>query len=183
MSQTEQDFNIVWIDLEMTGLNPNIDHIIEIATVITDGKLNIIEQGPVFAIKQSQTTIDKMDAWNTKTHGESGLIERIKSQGVSLEYAQAQTLDFIKKHVVEKKAPLAGNSICQDRRFLFKEMPELESFLHYRNIDVSTFKEMAARFRPSLLKGFKKKEAHTALADILESIEEMKYYVENFLKI
>lgn len=176
------DLNLVWIDLEMTGLDTVNDHIIEIATIITDAKMKIIAEGPVFAITQTTDTLNSMDDWNTKTHTQSGLIDRIKNHGVTLEHAETATLEFIKKYVQEGKSPLAGNSICQDRRFLFREMPKLEQYFHYRNLDVSTLKELALRLNPEIVASFNKKAAHTALADIIESIQEMQYYQKHFLK-
>jgi len=177
-----KDLNLVWIDLEMTGLDTINDHIIEIATIITDKDFNILAQGPVFAIAQPQSVLDRMDAWNQQTHGASGLVKRIQNDGVSLAHAEQETLRFISQHVNENKSPLAGNSICQDRRFLFREMPKLETYLHYRNFDVSTIKEVANRIHPTLLRDVQKQEAHTALADIIESIEEMKFYRDHFFK-
>jgi oligoribonuclease len=174
--------NLVWIDLEMTGLSPETDRIIEIAVVVTDPHLNVRVEGPVFAIHQSDETLNKMDAWNKGTHGKSGLIDRVKASDVNEAQAQAAVIAFLKQYVPAGKSPMCGNSICQDRRFLAKDMPQLESFFHYRNLDVSTLKELARRWKPGLIEGFKKAQKHTALADIHESIEELAYYREHFLQ-
>jgi oligoribonuclease len=175
------DDNLIWIDLEMTGLYPETDRIIEIAVVVTDPQLQVRIEGPVFAIHQSDATLDAMDAWNKGTHGKSGLIDRVKASTVNEESVQAQVIEFLKTYVPSGKSPMCGNSICQDRRFLAKTMPKLEAFFHYRNLDVSTLKELAKRWKPDILAGFKKAQAHTALADIQESIDELVYYRENFL--
>lgn len=173
--------NLIWIDLEMTGLYPETDRIIEIAVVVTDPQLEVRVEGPVFAIHQSDATLDAMDAWNKGTHGKSGLIDRVKASTVNEESAQEQVIEFLKTYVPAGKSPMCGNSICQDRRFLAKTMPKLEDFFHYRNLDVSTLKELAKRWKPDILAGFKKAQAHTALADIQESIDELVYYREHFL--
>jgi len=178
MSRTD---TLVWMDLEMTGLDPEDNVIIEIATIITDDELNIVAEGPVLAVYQPDFELDKMDDWNVNTHGNSGLVERVKNSSVSMAEAEKQTLDFITQYVKKGNSPLCGNSIHQDRRFLVKQMPVLEEFMHYRNIDVSTLKELAKRWKPSILPGFKKSGSHKALDDILESIAEMKYYREHFL--
>lgn len=178
MSRTD---TLVWMDLEMTGLDPEDNVIIEIATIITDDQLNIIAEGPVLAVHQPDSELAKMDDWNVKTHGESGLVDRVKASKVSMAEAEKQTIDFIAQYVKKGHSPLCGNSIHQDRRFLVKQMPILEEFVHYRNIDVSTLKELAKRWKPEILPGFKKSESHKALDDILESIAEMKYYREHFL--
>jgi oligoribonuclease len=178
MSRTD---TLVWMDLEMTGLDPVENVIIEIATIITDDELNIIAEGPVIAVHQPDFELAKMDAWNIKTHGNSGLIERVKTSTVSMAEAEKLTLEFVEQHVKKGHSPLCGNSIHQDRRFLVNEMPLLEEYMHYRNIDVSTLKELAKRWKPSILPGFKKSGSHKALDDILESIAEMKYYREHFL--
>jgi oligoribonuclease len=178
MSRTD---TLVWMDLEMTGLDPEDNVIIEIATIITDDELNIIAEGPVIAVHQPDFELDKMDDWNVKTHNGSGLVKRVKASAVSMEEAEKQTIEFIALHVKKGHSPLCGNSIHQDRRFLVKQMPLLEEFVHYRNIDVSTLKELAKRWKPSILPGFKKSGSHKALDDILESIAEMKYYREHFL--
>ncbi|WP_271009218.1 oligoribonuclease [Paucibacter sp. B51] len=175
--------NLIWIDLEMTGLYPETDRIIEIAVVVTDAQLNVRVEGPVFAIHQSDETLDKMDAWNKGTHGKSGLIDRVKASTISEDEAVAQTIAFLKQYVPAGKSPMCGNSICQDRRFLANYMPKLEEFFHYRNLDVSTLKELARRWKPGILDGFKKAQAHTALADIHESIDELAYYREHFLSL
>ncbi len=168
--------DLVWIDLEMTGLNPNHDRIIEMATIITDSELNVIEEGPVLAITQPQSLLDGMDDWNQTHHSASGLLDRIASEGVSETEAQALTLAFLEKHVPPNSAPLCGNTIWQDRRFLSRYMPTLESYLHYRMIDVSSIKELAKRWHPNIAAGVQKTNQHTALADIRESIEELRYY-------
>ncbi|MCV2365618.1 oligoribonuclease [Paucibacter sp. DJ1R-11] len=177
------DQNLIWIDLEMTGLYPETDRIIEIAVVVTDAQLNVRVEGPVFAIHQSDETLDKMDAWNKGTHGRSGLIDRVKASTISEDEAVAQTIAFLKQYVPAGKSPMCGNSICQDRRFLANYMPKLEAFFHYRNLDVSTLKELARRWKPGILDGFKKAQAHTAMADIHESIDELAYYREQFLSL
>ena len=175
------DQNLVWIDLEMTGLSPERDRIIEIAVVVTDAQLGCRTEGPVFAVHQSDATLDAMDAWNKGTHGRSGLTERVKASTVDEASASAQVIEFLKRYVPAGKSPMCGNSICQDRRFLANHMPELEAFFHYRNLDVSTLKELARRWKPEIMAGFKKAQAHTALADIHESIDELAYYREHFL--
>ncbi len=175
--------NLIWIDLEMTGLYPDKDRIIEIAVVVTDAHLDKRVEGPVFAVHQSDATLDAMDAWNKGTHGKSGLIDRVKASTIAEAEAAAQTIDFLKKYVPKGKSPMCGNSICQDRRFLANYMPELEAFFHYRNLDVSTLKELAKRWKPAALEGFKKAQAHTALADIHESIDELIHYRGNFLNL
>jgi oligoribonuclease len=167
----------------MTGLNPDFDRIIEIATVITNDELEVIAEGPVLAIHQNEETLAGMDAWNQRTHKDSGLIERVRKSKISEDEAEKLSLSFIKEHVAEKCSPLCGNTICQDRRFLFRYMPQLETWLHYRNLDVSTLKELASRWRPELSSGFRKKACHRALDDILESIDELRYYRNCFLRI
>ena len=174
---------LVWMDMEMTGLDPEENVIIEIATVITDDQLSIIAEGPVIAVHQPEAELDIMDDWNMRTHGNSGLTERVRTSTVSTAEAEQATLAFIQQYVKKGHSPLCGNSIHQDRRFLVKQMPALEAYVHYRNIDVSTLKELAKRWNPSILKGFTKKGSHKALDDIVESIEEMKYYREHFLAL
>lgn len=186
MNQTtlaRNDQNLVWIDLEMTGLYPEKDRIIEIAVVVTDAQLGNRIEGPVFAVHQSDAALDAMDAWNKGTHGKSGLIDRVKASGVDEAQAQAQVIEFLKRYVPKSTSPMCGNSICQDRRFLANHMPQLEAFFHYRNLDVSTLKELAKRWKPGILAGFKKAQAHTALADIHESIDELVYYREHLLAL
>jgi oligoribonuclease len=177
------DLNLVWIDLEMTGLDPDRDRIIEIAVVVTDPELRVRVPGPVLAVHQSDATLDAMDAWNKGTHGKSGLIERVKASRVDEAEAQARALVFLQAHVGKGKSPMCGNSICQDRRFLARTMPQLEAYFHYRNLDVSTLKELARRWKPDILAGFRKAQSHTALADIEESIDELAYYREHLLKL
>ncbi len=182
-TQRPNEFNLVWVDMEMTGLDPDNDRIIEVAVVVTDAELNVIAEGPVFAIHQSDETLDKMDNWNKGTHGRSGLIDRVKASTVTEADAEAQLIAFLKQYVPANKSPMCGNSICQDRRFMARGMPKLEAFFHYRNLDVSTLKELCRRWKPELASGFKKHQKHTALADIVESIEELKYYREHFIKL
>jgi oligoribonuclease len=174
--------NLVWIDLEMTGLSTQTDVIIEIASIVTDAQLNVIEEGPVIAVKQPLTRLARMDEWNTRTHTESGLVNRVKASTTDTAEAERQTLAFIRRFVPGNHSPLCGNSICQDRRFLARCMPKLESYLHYRNLDVSSIKELVVRWRPELLDGFSKQNTHRALDDIRESIEELKYYRRTFLR-
>jgi len=176
------DQNLIWIDLEMTGLVPESDRIIEVAVVVTDPQLTLRVEGPVFAIHQNDAVLEGMDAWNKGTHGRSGLIDRVKASTVDEAAAESLLIDFLKRHVPKGKSPMCGNSICQDRRFLARTMPALEAFFHYRNVDVSTLKELARRWKPSALDGFKKAQAHTALADIHESIDELLHYRATFLQ-
>jgi oligoribonuclease len=175
--------HLIWIDLEMTGLKPDSDFIIEIATVVTDKELAILADGPVIAIHQSDTVLAGMDDWNQKQHRSSGLLERVRASRFSAAEAEARTLEFLAPLVPPSASPMCGNSICQDRRFLAATMPALEAFFHYRNCDVSTLKELARRWKPGILAGFKKAQAHTALADIHESIDELAYYREHFLAL
>ena len=175
--------NLIWIDLEMTGLDPQQDQIIEIATVVTSAELEILAQGPVIAIHQPAAVLEAMDEWNTRHHGNSGLTARVTASESDTASAESDTLDFLRDYVMPGKSPMCGNSICQDRRFMARLMPELETFFHYRNLDVSTLKELARLWAPELSAGFVKKGAHLALDDILESIDELKYYRANFLSV
>ncbi len=175
--------NLIWIDLEMTGLDTVNDQIIEIATIVTDKDLQILAEGPVLAIRQSEELLAGMDDWNRKQHGESGLIERVLGSTVDEAEAEARTLDFVRQWVPEGKSPMCGNSICQDRRFLARCMPRLERYFHYRNLDVSTLKELARRWRPAVAKGFEKESQHLALQDIRDSIDELRYYRERFIAL
>lgn len=174
--------NLIWIDLEMTGLDPDNDLIIEIATVVTDKQLNILAEGPVIAIQQPESVLAAMDEWNQKHHGESGLIQRVRESDIDVVEAEQMTLEFLQVWLPARTSPICGNSICQDRRFLYRHMPKLEAFFHYRNLDVSTLKELVARWAPHLKDGFNKQSAHKALDDIIESIEELRYYRQHFIK-
>jgi oligoribonuclease len=171
--------NLIWIDLEMTGLDPSADYIIEIATVVTDAQLEILAEGPVVAVHQPDDVLARMDEWNTRQHGSSGLTERVRASLVDAASAERQTLEFLAPHVAAGASPMCGNSICQDRRFLARHMPQLERFFHYRNLDVSTVKELARRWLPTAASGFVKHGAHLALADIHESIRELRHYREH----
>ncbi|WP_455916886.1 oligoribonuclease [Pantoea agglomerans] len=175
--------NLIWIDLEMTGLDPEQDRIIEIATLVTDADLNILAEGPVFAVHQSDAQLALMDEWNVNTHSNSGLVERVKASQVDDRAAEQATIEFLKKWVPENSSPICGNSIGQDRRFLFKYMPELEAYFHYRYLDVSTLKELARRWKPGILPGFKKQGTHQAMDDIRESVAELAYYREHFIQL
>ncbi len=177
------DLNLIWIDLEMTGLDTDRDHIIEIATIVTDSNLNTLAEGPVIAVHWGDDVLNGMDEWNTRQHGQSGLTQRVRESRFDLATAEKATIEFLQKHVPAGKSPMCGNSICQDRRFLAREMPALENFFHYRNLDVSTLKELMKRWRPDLSDGFKKGSTHLALDDIRESVAELKYYREHFLRI
>ena len=177
---TNQD-NLIWLDMEMSGLQPDTDRILELAAVVTDAQLNVIAESPVLVVHQSDAVMDGMDAWNKGTHGRSGLIEKVKASTLDEEAATDTMLAFLKEHVTAGKSPMCGNSICQDRRFMARYMPRLEQFFHYRNLDVSVFKELSRRWRPDIYAGFKKASRHEALADIYESIDELKYYRDHFL--
>jgi oligoribonuclease len=181
MAQESQ--NLIWIDLEMTGLDPQNDSIIEIATVVTDKDLHVLAEGPVLAIHQSETVLARMDDWNRKHHGESGLVDRVRDSRLDEAEAERITVEFLRAFVPAGASPMCGNSICQDRRFLARGMPRLEAYFHYRNLDVSTLKELAGRWAPQVKEGFKKKNSHRALDDILESIAELRYYRQHMLKI
>ncbi len=176
------DDNLIWIDLEMTGLDPQNDVIIEIATIVTDAELNFIAEGPSLAIHQPDSIMGGMDEWCTTQHGQSGLTARVKASDISVRDAELQTIEFLKQYVPQGKSPICGNSICQDRRFLANYMPELEDYFHYRNLDVSTLKELARRWKPEALEGFRKKGSHLALDDIKDSIEELKHYRQTFIQ-
>lgn len=179
----KNDQNLVWLDCEMTGLDPEVDRIIEIAVVVTGPGLEPRIEGPVFAIHQTDAQLDRMDAWNKGTHGRSGLIDRVKASTVSEAQAEEALLEFLARYVPKGGSPLCGNTIGQDRRFLVKYMPRLEAFFHYRNLDVSTLKELARRWRPEVYNSFKKQQAHTAMADVHESIEELAHYRQHFLRM
>lgn len=174
--------HLIWIDLEMTGLDTLNDTIIEIATIVTDSELNILAEGPVFAIHTPDIVLNSMDDWNTRQHGQSGLIDRIRRSNVTMAQAESETIAFLSKYVEAGRSPMCGNSICQDRRFLARQMPTLERFFHYRNLDVSTVKELAYRWRPDILSSFEKKGSHLALDDIRDSIRELRHYKEHFFK-
>jgi oligoribonuclease len=178
-----QDANrLIWIDLEMTGLAPDTDRILEMALVVTDHDLNVVAEAPVWVVHQADATLDAMDAWNRSTHGRSGLIDKAKASPHAEADVEAAALAFLREHVPPKASPMCGNSICQDRRFLARTMPTLEDYFHYRNLDVSTLKELARRWKPDLLKGVPKEGKHEALADVYESIEELRYYRRNFIR-
>jgi len=174
---------LLWVDLEMTGLDPDSDVIIEIATIVTDAHLNILAEGPSMAVHQSEENLAKMDDWCVRTHGASGLTDRVRASAIDDAEAERLTIEFLSKWVDQRASPMCGNSICQDRRFLYRYMPKLEAFFHYRNLDVSTVKELARRWKPDVLDGLKKQGAHLALDDIRESIEELKHYRERFFKL
>ena len=183
MAQENNNHNLIWIDMEMTGLDPDKDRIIEVAAVITDGQLNTIAESPVMVVFQSNEILDGMDKWNQSTHGKSGLIEKVKASKLSEAEAEAQMLAFLQHHVPSRTSPMCATSICQDRRFMARWMPRLEAFFHYRNLDVSTLKELAKRWCPQVARSFEKKNKHEALADIYESIAELQHYREYFLKL
>lgn len=178
-----KESNLIWIDLEMTGLSPDTDRIIEIATIVTDAHLNILAEGPVMAIHQKDVILNGMDEWNTRQHGSSGLVERVRRSTIDEAEAEAKTIEFLSRFVDAKKSPMCGNSICQDRRFLYRTMPKLEEFFHYRNLDVSTVKELARRWRPEIMAGLSKESSHQALNDIRDSITELRYYREYFFRL
>jgi oligoribonuclease len=178
-----KESNLIWIDLEMTGLSPDTDRIIEIATIVTDAHLNILAEGPVMAIHQKDVILNGMDEWNTRQHGKSGLVERVRRSTIDEAEAEAKTIEFLSRFVDAKKSPMCGNSICQDRRFLYRTMPKLEEFFHYRNLDVSTVKELARRWRPEIMGGLSKESSHQALNDIRDSITELRYYREYFFRV
>ena len=174
--------NLIWIDLEMTGLNTFEDQIIEIATIVTDSQLEVIAEGPALAIHQPDSVLAAMDDWNTRQHGQSGLTRRVQESTLELAEAERMTLDFLARHVEPRVSPMCGNSICQDRRFLARLMPDLEAFFHYRNLDVSTLKELGARWAPTVMAGFTKQSSHLAMDDIRDSINELRYYREQLFK-
>ena len=173
--------NLIWVDMEMSGLDPEKERILEIAVIVTDAHLNIIATAPVWVVHQDDALLDAMDSWNKGTHGRSGLIDKVRASTTTETIAEAECIAFLKQYIKPGIAPMCGNTIGQDRRFMAKYMPQLETFFHYRNIDVSTLKELCKRWHPELVKGFTKKQAHTALADIEESIEELKYYRDKFI--
>ena len=178
MSTTRKNDRLVWVDMEMSGLFPETDRILEIAMIVTDGDLNIVAEGPVLVVHQEDAVLDRMDAWNKGTHGKSGLIDKVKASILTEVEVEAECLAFLKQHVKSSISPMCGNTIHQDRRFMNRYMPKLEAYFHYRNIDVSTIKELCKRWQPEIAKGFSKQQAHTALADIIESVEELRYYRE-----
>jgi oligoribonuclease len=178
MSTTRKNDRLVWVDMEMSGLLPETDRILEIAMIVTDGDLNIVAEGPVLVVHQEDAVLDRMDAWNKGTHGRSGLIDKVKASTLSEADVEAACLAFLKQHVKSSISPMCGNTIHQDRRFMNRYMPKLEAYFHYRNIDVSSIKELCKRWQPEVAKGFSKQQAHTALADIIESVEELRYYRE-----
>ncbi|MBI2313233.1 MAG: oligoribonuclease [Betaproteobacteria bacterium] len=175
--------NLIWLDMEMTGLSPDQDRIIEVAMVITDSQLNVIAESPALAVKQPDAVLDAMDSWNRGTHGKSGLTDRVKGSLLDESKVEAMMLAFLAPHVPSKASPMCGNSVCQDRRFLARYMPKLETYFHYRNLDVSTLKELVRRWKPDVAAGLVKQGKHQALADIYESIDELKYYREHFIKL
>jgi len=175
--------NLIWLDMEMTGLQPDSDRIIEMALIVTDSQLNILAESPVWVLHQPDSVLDAMDAWNKATHAKTGLVTRVKASALSEAQAEAQALEFLAQHLPANASPMCGNSICQDRRFLARWMPRLEGYFHYRNLDVSTLKELVRRWKPELSKGFTKEGKHEALADILESIEELKFYRKSVMTI
>lgn len=178
----DKSANLIWIDLEMTGLNTMTDHIIEIATVVTDADLNVLAEGPVIAIHQTEERLSEMDEWNTRQHSRSGLVERVLMSTYTVQRAERETLDFLANYSEPFASPMCGNSICQDRRFMAREMPDLEVFFHYRNLDVSTLKELAKRWAPKVVSGMTKKANHLAMDDVYDSIAELRHYREHFLR-
>lgn len=180
---TQDQNNLVWIDMEMTGLVPDSDRVIEIAMVVTDAQLNVLAQGPVLVVHQPDEVLDGMDGWNKSTHAKSGLIERVKASALDEAAVEALSIEFLKAYVPAGTSPMCGNSICQDRRFMARWLPRLEAYFHYRNLDVSTLKELVRRWKPEVAKGMVKHNKHEALADILESIEELKYYRRTVMTI
>lgn len=175
--------NLIWLDMEMSGLSSDTDRILELAVVITDANLNVLGESPVLVVHQSDAVLDGMDTWNKATHARSGLIDKVKASTLDETAATLQMIEFLKQFVAAGKSPMCGNSICQDRRFMARHMPDLEAYFHYRNLDVSVFKELARRWKPKVYSGFKKASKHEALADIYESIDELKYYREHFIKL
>lgn len=180
---TGDDDRLIWVDMEMTGLDPDNDRVIEVAVVVTDASLSTVAEAPVYVIHQSDAVLAGMDGWNTATHARSGLTERVRAATTTEADVESALIEFLKQHVGRGKSPMCGNSICQDRRFMARAMPKLEAFFHYRNLDVSTLKELCKRWKPAVASSFKKHQKHEALADIHESIEELKHYREHFLKL
>ena len=183
MAQDQNNHNLIWIDMEMTGLDPDKDRIIEVAIVITDGQLNMLAESPVLVVSQSNAVLDGMDKWNQSTHAKSGLIDKVKASALTEADVETRMLSFLRQHVPPGVSPMCGNSICQDRRFMARWMPALEAHFHYRNLDVSTFKELVKRWKPEIAAGIKKEGKHEALADIYDSINELKYYREHFIAV
>lgn len=183
MSSNNKEGNLIWIDLEMTGLDPDNDRIIEIATIVTDSHLNVLAEGPVFAVHQKDMVLNAMDEWNTRQHGSSGLTDRVRRSTADEAHAEAATIEFLARFVDPRKSPMCGNSICQDRRFLYRYMPRLEAFFHYRNLDVSSVKELARRWNPDVMQNLHKKSSHLALEDIKDSIDELRHYREYFFRM
>ncbi|MBK6744033.1 MAG: oligoribonuclease [Hydrogenophilales bacterium] len=179
----QNESHLVWIDMEMSGLEPDRDRILEVALVVTDKDLNLVAEGPVLVVHQPDAVLDAMDNWNKGTHGKSGLIDKVKASTLDDAEVETRMIAFMKEHVPARTSPMCGNSICQDRRFMARYMPKLEAYFHYRNLDVSTFKELARRWKPAIMDGFKKQNNHTALSDIIESIDELKYYRQHFIKL
>ena len=178
---TQDNNNLIWIDMEMSGLSPDTDRILEVALVITDSQLDVIAEAPVFVLSQPQAVLDGMDSWNKSTHAKSGLVDKVRSSRMTEAELEARMIAFLQEHILSGVSPMCGNSICQDRRFLARWMPQLEAYFHYRNLDVSTLKELVKRWKPEILAGLTKQCKHEALADIYDSILEMKYYREHFI--